>query len=248
MAEIRYEEENIVSIEEKVIEKMLESDEIMKEIRESEAEFNKISDKYNIDIKVLNSTLEQNESKLEKLEKEKRLKMIPALSIMAQIAEALKSIHSLNIIHRDLKPENIMLIEKEGNPNFVKLLDFGLATAQHLSRLTQTGNIVGTIYYLSPEQIGGKSLGPASDIHALGVIYYEMLTGYKPFMGETSIDIMKQILIRQPIDPVKLRPEINKGLCDLVMFMLHKDPALRPEISTIDSILQSMMAHTIKPA
>ena len=160
--------------------------------------------------------------------------------IMAQIADALLNIHEKNIIHRDLKPENIVLIKKGANPYFVKLLDFGLATSQSLSRFTETGMVVGTIFYLSPEQVTGGQLTVASDVYALGIIFYEMLTGRKPFVGETTIDIMKQILEKDPIAPEVFQPRVNRTLSDLVMHMIKKNPNLRPDIATVHNVLKAM--------
>lgn len=178
------------------------------------------------------------------IQEEQKMAIPTALSIMVQIADALKSIHAMTIIHRDLKPENIVLTQNEGNPYFVKLLDFGLATTQSMSRLTETGMVVGTIFYLSPEQVSGGQITPASDVHALGIIFYEMLTGVRPFSGETTIEVMKQILEIEPIALDKFRPEIDRTLCDLVMFMIKKDPAFRPNAATIYTILKELVVHT----
>lgn len=180
----------------------------------------------------------------ETIQEQQKMAIPTALRIMVQIADALKSIHAMNIIHRDLKPENIVLTHNEDNPYFVKLLDFGLATTQSMSRLTETGMVVGTIFYLSPEQVSGEPITPASDVHALGIIFYEMLTGVRPFIGETTIDVMKQILEIEPIAVDKFRPEIDRALCDLVMFMIKKDPVLRPNAATIYTILKELVVHS----
>jgi serine/threonine-protein kinase len=159
---------------------------------------------------------------------------------MIQIADALAKIHSKNIVHRDLKPDNIMLIENKGDPNFVKLLDFGLARTQYQTRLTQTGIVIGTISYLSPEQISGKRSGAASDIYALGTIFYEMLTGEKPFIGETTTDIMKQILEKTPIEPLHFRDDIPRELNHLILRMLEKEIKSRPIIFDVLAYLQGI--------
>ena len=167
----------------------------------------------------------------DKINEEKKLDVKEALHIMLQITSALGKIHSKSIIHRDLKPDNIMLIEKDGDTNFVKLLDFGLAKMQYQTRLTQTGIVIGTINYMAPEQVEGKGSFAASDIYALGIIFYEMLTGERPFMGETSIDIMKQILDKSPIEPIRFRLDISFELNDLIMKMLEKNIKSRPIIT-----------------
>jgi ligand-binding sensor domain-containing protein/tRNA A-37 threonylcarbamoyl transferase component Bud32 len=179
----------------------------------------------------------------EKIAADERLLIKEALHIMVQIADALTKIHSKNIIHRDLKPDNIMLIEKKGNPNFVKLLDFGLARTQYQTRLTQTGIVIGTISYLSPEQISGKRSCAASDIYALGTIFYEMLTGDKPFMGETTTDIMKQILEKNPVEPIQFRDDIPRELNHLIMRMLEKEIKSRPVIFDVLAYLQDLESN-----
>jgi serine/threonine-protein kinase len=136
------------------------------------------------------------------------------VDIMSQLADALAKIHSKGIVHRDLKPENVVLVEADGRRNVVKLLDFGLATTHSLTRLTQTGMILGTISYLSPEQITDRSVTAASDLYSLGVVAYELLTFQKPFPGETPADIIKQILDREPSAPVGLRLDIPGRLDD----------------------------------
>jgi len=176
----------------------------------------------------------------EMLQEKRRLDIPLALNIMVQIADALKSIHAMNIIHRDLKPENIKLVEKDGNLYFVKLMDFGLAITPQMNRLTETGIVVGTISYLSPEQVAGEAISIASDIHSLGVIFYEMLTGVKPFIGETTLDVMKQIFDSEPIEISKFRPDLDRSLADLVMFMLKKKPGLRPSAPMIYTVLKNL--------
>ena len=136
-----------------------------------------------------------------------------------------------------------MLIEKNKDPNFVKLLDFGLAKTQYQTRLTQTGIVIGTISYLSPEQISGNSSSAASDIYALGTIFYEMITGEKPFIGETTVDIMKQILEKIPIEPVRFRDDIPVQLNHLIMRMIKKEKEQRPVITSILAYLENIESN-----
>ena len=170
-----------------------------------------------------------------------------AVNIMVQIADALKNLHAMNIVHRDLKPENIKLVDREGNPHFVKLLDFGLAMTQHMSRLTETGIVIGTIFYLSPEQIAGKAITTASDIHSLGVIFYEMLTGAKPYVGETTLDVMRQIITTEPIEIGTFRSDLDRMISILIMLMLQKDPQKRPTAAMIHDALKSISASENNP-
>jgi ligand-binding sensor domain-containing protein/tRNA A-37 threonylcarbamoyl transferase component Bud32 len=188
----------------------------------------------------------QGKTLSQKIQEKKKLGLNEAVHIMAQVADAMAKIHGKNIIHRDVKPDNIMLIEKAGDPNFVKLLDFGLAKTQYQTRLTQTGIVIGTINYLSPEQISGSGSSPASDIYALGIMFYEMVTGEKPFFGETTIDIMKQILDKTPIEPIRFCFDISFELNRLIMEMLHKEEEKRPTITEVLQRLRIIQLDLLK--
>lgn len=179
----------------------------------------------------------------QKIKEEKKLNIEEALHIVIQICDAMLKIHSKNIIHRDLKPDNIMLITKDRDPNFVKLLDFGLAKTQFQSSLTQAGVVIGTINYMPPEQITGKGSVLASDVYSLGVMFYEMLTGRKPFSGDTTINIMRQILENAPIEPIRFRNEIPPELNLLIKLMMHKSKESRP---SIQEVLDSLKMFRIK--
>jgi len=150
------------------------------------------------------------------------------LHIMRQLVDAVIRIHDRGVVHRDLKPENVVLVERGGDPHFVKLLDFGLARTESLTRLTQTGTIIGTIGYLSPEQISDQVATTASDVYALGVIYYQLLTLQPPFPGDTPVEVIGQILEAAPVPPKSLRPEIQDDLNDLVLAILAKEAGRRP--------------------
>lgn len=176
----------------------------------------------------------------EKLLEEGRIDLQVCVHIMKQVAGALVSIHGKNIIHRDLKPANIMLIEKDGDENYVKLLDFGLARAEFQTRLTRTGIMVGTTNYLSPEQITNSGLSTVSDIFSLGIVFYEMVCGSKPFFGESESDIIMAILDTVPVDPKKIRPETPVELSELIKKMLAKDKESRPSSQDILEILKTI--------
>jgi serine/threonine protein kinase len=146
------------------------------------------------------------------------------LAIVAQIAQALEAIHARGIIHRDLKPENIM--RREGGS--VSLADFGIAKsmlqAENMA-LTQTrhGDVVGTPYYLSPEQAAGQPIGPQSDLYSLGVMMFEMLVGERPFRAET-LDLL---LARHMSAPTPALPDTHAALQPIVERLMAKRPQER---------------------
>jgi serine/threonine-protein kinase len=166
-------------------------------------------------------------------QKEKKLEVSTAATIIAQVASAMISVHEKGIIHRDLKPANIMVSRKKDNPYFVTLLDFGLARAWDVTRLTQTGIIVGTVYYLSPELITLSEVSCAGDVYSLGIICYEMLTGQKPFDGPTNEIIHNNILDKEPKELKELRPDIPGPLNRTIMAMINKKPGDRPTMEEI---------------
>lgn len=156
-----------------------------------------------------------------------RLPVNECLDIMRQLTNALCGLHGRNILHRDVKPANVMLTGGSG-PRTAKLLDFGLAQSPSLTRLTETGEILGTVHYMAPELISQRQASAASDIYALGVVFYELLTLEKPFLGENPGEIIRSILEGQPIAPDRFRPDLAAAQTALVMRMLSKDPGRRP--------------------
>jgi tetratricopeptide (TPR) repeat protein len=162
------------------------------------------------------------------------------LHMLIQVSDALVFIHSQNVIHRDLKPANIMVMEKDGDPDFVKLLDFGLARMEFQAKLTQSGNFVGTLEYISPEQLLDAETSPANDIFSLGVTFYHVLCSESPFPGDTPIDIMRGIIKGEPAPPSRFRPEIPDTLDRLVMRMIDKTPDRRPPAQDVLEALNSI--------
>lgn len=141
------------------------------------------------------------------------------LHITRQICLALEHAHDHGVIHRDLKPENILITSGQ----IAKLMDFGLSPVASSPRLTQTGAMIGTPYYLSPEAYNGEPIGKRADIWALGIILFEMLAGIRPFTGNTLIAIMKAILTQPVPDLRQYQPEIPADLVTLIQQMLEKD-------------------------
>jgi len=181
----------------------------------------------------------------ERLTEDERLSIRDCLHIMEQVAGALAAIHRKNIIHRDLKPDNIMLVRQGNDPLYVKLLDFGLAKAGTFSKLTETGMVIGTLSYIAPEQITESAYSGASDIYSLGVTFYEMVTGIKPFFGETSLEIMKEILNKDPAEPMRLRAETPRDLSRLIMHMIARKPGDRPLLPAVCDILEHIRSSNI---
>lgn len=151
-----------------------------------------------------------------------------AVGIMAQVADVLVCLHKENIIHRDLKPENIMLITRDNNPDYVKLLDFGIARIPTFTHLTETGQVMGTLPYMPPEVVSAGELSHAVDIYSLGIIGYEMLTRERPFTGENPMETMKRIIHHVPPDPRDLNPTVPIELNRLLLWMIDKRPTNRP--------------------
>jgi serine/threonine protein kinase len=142
-----------------------------------------------------------------------------SLAVILQVALALSQIHALGIVHRDVKPDNLML-RADGS---VALIDFGVAKHAQQLEHTQHGQIVGSPYYMSPEQAAGLPVSPASDIYCLGVIFFEMIAGYRPFVAE-QLEVLLYKHIHTP--PPRLESKFSE-FQELMDLTLHKDPAQR---------------------
>jgi serine/threonine protein kinase len=162
-----------------------------------------------------------------------------ACDILDGIARALDAAHAKQIVHRDLKPDNVFLHQVENGPLMVKLLDFGIAKLVRVTpgtEKTQTGNMLGTPKYISPEQARGIQVDHRSDIYSLGVMAYEMLAGRCPFQGETAMDVVVKHL-SEPAPPLAQFAKVPKSLEQCVMAMLEKEPVRRPSLEAVRSIL-----------
>lgn len=151
-----------------------------------------------------------------------------AIQIAKQVCRALGAAHRAGIVHRDLKPENVFLVERDGTEDFVKILDFGIAKVGNLpSRITRAGEVLGTPHYMSPEQCEGDNVDHRTDIYAMGVLLYEMVTGQVPHDAETMMGILTKQLYDDPIPPTTRVPHVSAELENVIMRCLEKKPSKR---------------------
>ncbi|AKJ04719.1 serine/threonine-protein kinase [Archangium gephyra] len=155
--------------------------------------------------------------------------------IVSQVLSALYDAHNAGVIHRDLKPENIMVEQRRNEPDFVKVLDFGIAKIQDAEgegpALTRTGFVCGTPEYMSPEQARGATLDHRSDLYAVGVILYQLLTGRLPFESDSAVGYATKHLTEEPLPPSRKRSDIrvSPAMERLIMRALSKSPDDRPQ-------------------
>jgi serine/threonine-protein kinase len=170
-------------------------------------------------------------------------KVAPApqsLAIIRHLGSALDTAHRAGIVHRDLKPSNVLIRPNDGMP---VLVDLGIAAIQGSEKLTQTGSLIGTPHYMSPEQVRGEKVDGRSDIYSLGVILYELLAGVRPFEADESIAILHKHVYEAPPPIDQLRPGLSGPTLHVVTTCLQKDPANRFQTSegltnAIDRALQ----------
>jgi serine/threonine protein kinase len=159
------------------------------------------------------------------LTKEGKIPAERAIRIATGVCEALEYIHGQGVVHRDLKPENIMV----GEDDRIKLIDFGISGSQGARRLTfsKLSNAMGTPDYISPEQIKRRRGDGRSDVYALGVIMYEMLTAHMPFSGPNPFAVMNDRLVNDPIPPREIDPDISIEMQEIMYRALERDPDKR---------------------
>jgi serine/threonine-protein kinase len=164
------------------------------------------------------------------------------VSITARVADALAYAHSLNVVHRDIKPANIMY---ERQADIVKVTDFGIARVTDSSK-TKTGMVLGTPSFMSPEQIAGKRVDGRSDLYSLGVMLFQMLTGYLPFRGESMAELMFKIANEAAPDARSMRPELPAALAHVVGVALAKQAESRYQdgVQMALELRQSLMSET----
>src|SRR4051812_34352201 len=157
-----------------------------------------------------------------------------AVDIVLQILRAARFAHQRGVVHRDIKPHNV-LIDEEGR---VKVADFGIARAG-ASDMTETGSVMGTAQYLSPEQAQGKPVDARSDLYSIGIVLYEMLTGTVPFDGESPVTVALKQVSEAPVPPRVRNPEVPATLDAVVMRAMEKDPARRYQ--TADAFIEALL-------
>lgn len=163
------------------------------------------------------------------LDREAPLAIPLALSLGAQVAEALGHAHQRGVVHRDIKPENLV-VDDFGR---VVVTDFGIARAAGGSRVTRTGFMPGTPDYMAPEQLGPGQVGPATDLYSLGLVLFEMLTGQTPFRSEHVAEVIHRQVYQTPLPPSMLRPEIPREIDQVVLSCLAKSADMRPASARI---------------
>jgi serine/threonine protein kinase/tetratricopeptide (TPR) repeat protein len=174
---------------------------------------------------------------------EHRLPIDKVIEIGKCVCKGLEFAHSKGIVHRDLKPGNVWL-SADGT---AKIGDFGLAVAVDLSRLTQSGMMVGTVSYMPPEQAMGGKVDIKADLYSLGSMLYEMVTGRPPFVGEDSVSIIGQHINTPPVSPTWHRADLPPALETLILQLLEKDPQKRPEsAAVVQQALESIEVGKIR--
>lgn len=157
------------------------------------------------------------------IKREAPLDIHKAVHIAIQIGEALEHAHQNHIIHRDIKPHNILI----GSDGRVKVTDFGIARAVTSATITQTGSVLGTVHYFSPEQAKGGVTGEKSDLYSLGVVLYEMVTGHLPFSGDSPISVALKHLQEDFQEPREINPSIPQSVENVILKALCKEPSRR---------------------
>ncbi len=258
---IVYEVEHVV-IEKRLALKVLRDDyssrpEVVARFRQEAKSASRIGNEHIVDISDFGETpggasyfvmeLLDGEDLANVLAREGTLPLSRAADIVTQCARALAAAHTKGIVHRDMKPENVFLTKRESRPDFVKIVDFGIAKMSDIEtegqpgrKLTKTGMIFGTPEYMSPEQAAGKSLDHRVDIYALGVIFFELLTGRVPFSGDTFMGVLTQHMFEAPPALVAANPNLKvpDSVEQFVRRALAKDAGDR--FQTCDELISGM--------
>ncbi|HEY3744120.1 MAG TPA: serine/threonine-protein kinase, partial [Bryobacteraceae bacterium] len=182
----------------------------------------------------------------QRIKTQKVLTMAEARPIVEQVVAGLAAAHRSGIVHRDLKPSNIMLCADRA-----VIMDFGLARHGQSTgdpSLTSTGKVIGTLTYIAPEQLTGDAITAKTDIYALGLVMYEMVTGKRPFASENSLAGANRRLTESALPPRNIVPELNARWQNSILSCLERDPALRPESAeAVVELLDSAPKFRLRP-
>ncbi|OJT17704.1 hypothetical protein BO221_44935 [Archangium sp. Cb G35] len=178
--------------------------------------------------------------------RERYLPLWRAVPILTQVCRALEAAHARGIVHRDVKPQNVMLLRRQEQADFVKVVDFGISKVmqgQPASGLTEAGAILGTANYMAPEQAAGGTVDARADVYSVGVLTYEVCTGTLPFRGDNTFATMLQHLEATAEPPSRRRPDLGlpPELDALVLSALAKDPAARPTLEAFRAGLEALV-------
>ncbi|MCB9591585.1 MAG: serine/threonine protein kinase [Sandaracinaceae bacterium] len=182
--------------------------------------------------------LVRGETLAERIARQSRLGLLEASVILGQVLRGLLGAHAVGVVHRDVKPENVLIAEDDT----VKIVDFGIARAlaEDATVITQTGHLVGTPSYLSPEQALGREVDHKTDAWSATVLLYEALTGRVPFEGRSVVDILNKVISEEAPPPSRFRPDLSPGYDDLVALGLRKDPASRADAGLLLACLSTV--------
>jgi serine/threonine protein kinase len=173
----------------------------------------------------------EGESLGDRIKRKKRLSPYEVGHILHQLLEGLGAAHAVEIIHRDLKPDNVFLMSsKGGRKDFVKVLDFGVSKFNALDSemsMTRTGAVMGTPFYMSPEQARGAKIDTRSDLYSVGVVIYQAVTGRVPFHAETFNELVFKIALESPEPAELVAPGLDPGFAALIVRAMVRDPAGR---------------------
>jgi len=189
--------------------------------------------------------LVEGETLADRLHAAKTLPALEVAMLLTNVADVLAAVHHGGVVHRDLKPDNLLCTPSDRD-YALRVLDWGVARLGPIGRLTMEGMTPGTPIYMSPEQATGHNIGAACDSYSLGVIAYEALTGEPPFDGRSLAEVVCMHLTRAPA-PIAPLCDAPRELCELVMRMLEKDPALRPLAIEIRQIARAIATAMSPP-
>ncbi len=182
------------------------------------------------------------------LDKRRVFPMHEAVTYLLQVCDAVAEAHEIGIVHRDLKPSNLFLTRRPNGKPCVKVLDFGISkdmnpSGEKVSKLTATGSIIGTPYYMSPEQMQAKPMDGRADIWSLGVIFYELVTGRLAFPGENYAEVAGRVLYEKPVPPSRFLKNLPPQVDQIALRCLEKQPDNRfPTVREFAAALESLMS------